>query len=121
MIMTLADMIEALKGLGKQLWVSAELGLANTTQPTSRECCFDLPLQRRDSSLWSDWTNLEVDPHHYGPPWVIAVPDEQGRILDWEQSCLEAAVSLTSDINSNPFNELAQAIGLHLVQSRDPS
>ncbi len=68
--------------------------------------------------VWPGWNDPEVDPRQLDLPWVIGMPDSQGRVLGWEQRSLEAALDLVHDSHCANIEELEAAVGLRLVDAR---
>lgn len=58
--MTLDEMFDVLRSLGKQRWVQANLGLANTGQDRLRETPFDVHLAPTRTERWLSPDDLAV-------------------------------------------------------------
>jgi hypothetical protein len=61
--------------------------------------------------VWAGWCHREVDPHHYDPPWVLPIPDENGRVIDWQAKALAVALDIAHELNTRPLNEIAELLG----------
>jgi hypothetical protein len=143
---TYTDLQRALRGLGEGRWISPGVGPALRWpddldigvdiawgQPTAVEWLnevaslvqpIDAQITHRGTPaltlpghiVWPGWDDLETDPHHHGTPYVVAIPDEQARLVHWQARSLAAALSWLHGIEPLPIDALAERLGFDVLE-----